>query len=193
MKPCDCYHAGAKLESIPCGGCSFCSRDCQQWDRFSEDVDDVVPLALITTNPEFSDNVETMLAVDAKTEYIKINWGETRSKEDISRLLHEDGDFSVLFQWIESSSKQHDLLQSSPALRSYCFCRKQLGVKDGVIFYAWLFDSPKRLCLLVPKLKQEKVLYSCHDMKSSAHLGQDKTVQRAKQYSIWHRMSKNCR
>lgn len=97
MKPCDCYHAGAKLGSIPCGGCSFCSRNCQQWDRFSEDVDDVVPLALITTNPEFSDNVETMLAVDAKTEYIKINWGETRSKEDISRLLHEDGDFSVLF------------------------------------------------------------------------------------------------
>lgn len=44
-----------------------------------------------------------------------------------------------------SSSKQHDLLQSNPALRSYCFCRKQLGVKDGVIFYAWLFDSPKRL------------------------------------------------
>lgn len=100
MKPCDFYHAGAKLESLPCGGCSFCSRDCQQWDRFSEDVDDVVPLALITTNPEFSDNVETMLAVDAKTEDIKINWGGgTRSnyKEDISRLQHEDGDFSVLF------------------------------------------------------------------------------------------------
>lgn len=106
MKPCDCYHAGAKLESLPCGGCSFCSRDCQQWDRFSEEFDDVVPLALITKNPEFSDNVETMLAVDAKTEDIKINWGETRSKEDISRFQHEDGDFSVLFQWIESSSKQ---------------------------------------------------------------------------------------
>lgn len=83
MKPCDCYHAGAKLESLPCGGYSFCSRDCQQWDRFSEDVDDVVPLALITTNPEFSDNVETMLAVDAKTEYIKINWG---GKQDLKRI-----------------------------------------------------------------------------------------------------------
>lgn len=49
---------------------------------FSEDVDDVVPLALITTNPEFSDNVETMLAVDAKTEDIKINWG----KQDLKRI-----------------------------------------------------------------------------------------------------------
>lgn len=191
MKPCDCYHAGAKLESLPCGGYSFCSRDCQQWDRFSEDVDDVVPLALITTNPEFSDNVETMLAVDVKTEDIKINWG---GEQDliIKRIYPGFSMKMGIFQCC-SSSKQHDLLQSSPALRSYCFCRKQLGVKDGVNFYAWLFDSPKRLCLLVPKLKQEKVLYSCHDMKSSAHLGQDKTVQRAKQYSMWYRMSQNCR
>ena len=40
---CDCYEAGATLESLPCGGCDFCSRLHHQWSRFEVDVDDVVP------------------------------------------------------------------------------------------------------------------------------------------------------
>ena len=42
---CDCYRAGIDLESLPCGGCKFCSRAHHQWSRFQEDVDDVVLLA----------------------------------------------------------------------------------------------------------------------------------------------------
>ena len=42
----DCYEASATLESLPCGGCDFCSRLHHQWSRFEVDVDDVVPLAV---------------------------------------------------------------------------------------------------------------------------------------------------
>ena len=31
---------------LPCGGCLFCARIHEQWDRFNEDVDDVFPLAV---------------------------------------------------------------------------------------------------------------------------------------------------
>ena len=46
LQPCDCYNAGIKVEELPCGGCRYCQRAHQQWARFEEDVDDVVPLAI---------------------------------------------------------------------------------------------------------------------------------------------------
>ena len=52
---CDCYRAGVDLESLPCGGCKFCSRAHHQWSRFQEDVDDVVPLAVRSLS--YSDTV----------------------------------------------------------------------------------------------------------------------------------------
>ena len=43
---CDCYVAGQELDTLPCGGCNYCTRAHKQWQRFEEDVDDVVPLSL---------------------------------------------------------------------------------------------------------------------------------------------------
>jgi hypothetical protein len=52
LDACYCYNAGGNLESLPCGGCNYCTRACQQWERFSEDVDNVVPLAVKVIIPE---------------------------------------------------------------------------------------------------------------------------------------------
>jgi hypothetical protein len=41
---CNCYQAGKKLETLPCGGCRICQRAHLQWARFEDDVDDVLPL-----------------------------------------------------------------------------------------------------------------------------------------------------
>ena len=40
---CNCYYAGAKLDTLPCGGCRYCTRAHQQWTRFEADLNDVVP------------------------------------------------------------------------------------------------------------------------------------------------------
>lgn len=45
---CDCYEAGTTPESLPCGGCPYCTRAHKQWSRFHEEVDDVIPLAVWT-------------------------------------------------------------------------------------------------------------------------------------------------
>ena len=45
---CDCYTAGQSLESLPCKECHFCTRVHEQWRRFEEEVDDVVPLSVRT-------------------------------------------------------------------------------------------------------------------------------------------------
>lgn len=43
---CDCYEAGKDLHSLSCKGCKYCTRVHLQRERFNEDVDDVVPLAI---------------------------------------------------------------------------------------------------------------------------------------------------
>ena len=46
---CDCYRAGSDTK-LPCAGCKYCLRAHNQWSRFSEGVDDIVPLAVRTVN-----------------------------------------------------------------------------------------------------------------------------------------------
>ena len=46
LTECDCYQAGKNVNSLPCGGCAYCQRASEQWDRFTDDVDDIVPLAI---------------------------------------------------------------------------------------------------------------------------------------------------
>ena len=60
LSPCDCYTAGTKIEDLPCGGCHYCERAYNQWSRFEEDVDDVLPLA-IKSPYKFSDNNEDLV------------------------------------------------------------------------------------------------------------------------------------
>ena len=43
---CNCYQAGVNPEDLPCQGCKYCTRAQQQWSRFEEEVDDVIPLAV---------------------------------------------------------------------------------------------------------------------------------------------------
>ena len=46
LEYCDNYRAGVYLDSLPCHGCSYCTRAHEQWSRFEEEVDDVVPLTV---------------------------------------------------------------------------------------------------------------------------------------------------
>lgn len=46
---CNCYDAWKDVSEVPCGGCKYCQRAHEQWSKFEEDIDDVVPLAVRET------------------------------------------------------------------------------------------------------------------------------------------------
>ena len=43
---CNCYSYGCDVQELPCGGCKYCVRANEQWDRFHDEVNDIVPLAV---------------------------------------------------------------------------------------------------------------------------------------------------
>ena len=43
---CNCYKAGVNPEDLPCKGCKYCARAQQQWSKFEEEVNNVIPLAV---------------------------------------------------------------------------------------------------------------------------------------------------
>jgi len=55
---CNCYQAGVSVASLPCGGCRFCTRAHEQWARFEDDVDDVIPLAVRSLTWEEAEALE---------------------------------------------------------------------------------------------------------------------------------------
>ena len=42
---CDCYLAGRNVSTLPCRGCRYCLKIHDMWDKYEEEVDDVLPLA----------------------------------------------------------------------------------------------------------------------------------------------------
>ena len=75
---CDCYRGGAEVDSLPCGGCPYCTRAQAQWGRFEENVDDVVSLAAVS--PE-------TLRVSVYTDYGDSNWANTKCAPGKTQLL----------------------------------------------------------------------------------------------------------
>ena len=44
---CNYYSYGCDVQDLPCGGCKYCVRANEQWDMFYNEVDDIVPLAVM--------------------------------------------------------------------------------------------------------------------------------------------------
>ena len=179
ISPCDCYRAGASLTSLPCGGCRYCTRAHQQWSRFEEDVDDVVPLSLrsISGGPD------------------NIYWGPAYSSKQLRESQLEDQDIAAVISWKQDKKEptQSELSLSSPTVKFFWLNKERLDLLEGVLYYKW--DTPAGVCkhlFVVPTQMRDEILVACHDAKLSGHLGQKKTYERLRASFFWHGMSRDC-
>ena len=54
LEYCDHYETGKHVKSLPCGGCKYCQRAHSQWNRFDDEVDNVVPLSIRSVGTGFN-------------------------------------------------------------------------------------------------------------------------------------------
>jgi transposase InsO family protein len=218
LESCNCYEAGARLELLPCGGCHYCTRVQSQWQKFENDVDDVLPLAqrsmtvgldsnthepavrAVHMTPDAGaasaisteDQQPIMMTQDTPLEK---GWIEGYSTSDIHKLQWEDSDLQPIIWWLESGfpPPEHELYLSSAATKALWLCRNQLQLLKGVLYYRWENRPGRKLCLVVPKTLREIVMQSCHDSKVAGHFGRDKTLHTLKRSFLWNNMARDCR
>lgn len=103
---CNCYQAGKNVSDLPCGGCKHRRRLHDHWERFEEDVDDVVPLAVrsiqCTSEEHIIDNPSAGEENGAAVELLetsRVNWLEAFTKEELAQKQRDDPDLSILHEW----------------------------------------------------------------------------------------------
>ena len=194
LKYCDCYEAGVTLESLPCGGCSFCTRLHNQWAWFEADVDDVVPLAIrrITLEDEEVDwdNILSPDFMSSEESAEDTLWLPTYTPAELHKAQLDDPALSKLIDWLESgkSPSLEELYLCSPTVKKFWLWRSQLEFVNGVLCYQWE-DSPAKWLFMVPASMQDEVMAGCHDCPTAGHLGQKKTLDRVKCSFMWHELS----
>ncbi|CAC5415897.1 unnamed protein product [Mytilus coruscus] len=150
---CDCYRAGLDPTTLPCHGCKYCLRAHEQWSRFGNDVDDVIPLATksviesIRTVSVIAENDKDMstdqeppaLAEDCHSDPSSnlddtlpyadgdpcSNWAPEYPSEQLKIFQQEDPDLAPILKWMEEDVEptQAELRLQSRATRSLWLCR----------------------------------------------------------------------
>ena len=137
---------------------------------------------------EITDQTQTMSDTRASS-----NWMEGLSVIELRRAQTEDPSIGIVINWLEHSYEPttRELQLTGPETRALWLNRDHLKLQDGILYYSWTNQIDRSECLIVPLELRSRVLYFCHDSKSSGHLGQKKTLDRLKQRFYWHGMSKD--
>uniref|UniRef100_A0AAV2MLZ3 ribonuclease H n=1 Tax=Knipowitschia caucasica TaxID=637954 RepID=A0AAV2MLZ3_KNICA len=126
MDKCDCYQAGINLSDLPCKGCRYCWKVHEQWAKFEEDVDDVVPLAVRCIEPQGNANVDGTQPVESQPsaplpETPEVNWLESLSPEQLATLQKADSVLATLHTWKETGTlpTKDEVMLEGPAVMAH--------------------------------------------------------------------------
>ena len=95
---CNFYRAGERVEDLPCGGCGFCQRAHKTWERFEEDVDDVLPLVVRSVCVPV-ETVSDPREVHEMLFEVEMDWCDINN---LQKKQREDEELKVVINWLES-------------------------------------------------------------------------------------------
>ena len=170
------YTNNIDINQLPCFPCKFCARAHEQWSRFFDDVDYVVPLSI------------RKIKLSTDILYREENWGLKYSAEDLRQFQDNDPDLSVIINWLETANlpTESELALSSPCVKHLWLHRDQLSFHKDVLYYRWEDAlEPKRLFLVPSSLKSE-IIENFHDHSYAGHMGRDNTRRNIQKSFYWH-------
>ena len=187
---CNLYSYGCDVQDLTCGGCKYCVRANEQWDRFYDEVDDIVPLAVRHISQDESDTEP----------HEDVTWVEKYTTQDLRKMQLEDDTTAQIIRWLGNDHKpsQAELALTSPAIKYFLLLRRQLIVLSGVVYYQRVEQQTGCTgnrgggVLVAAELLQRIILEHCHDKPGAGHMGMNKITQRGKRYAIWYKMLDSC-
>ena len=200
LERCDNYEAGVSLTEIPCGRdgnvCKYCTRAHEQWSRFEENVDDVIPLAykkLVNIAPV---SIRALYEDEESDELEGSAWVPGHSRKEIADLQQGDPALRTLIEWLareDDTVTESEFALAPPAAKRFWQCRPQLKLANGVLYYTYIREYlPSRDLLMVPRKLVPDVLRMNHDIRLAGHLSMKRTYERLKNSFLWHHMHSDC-
>jgi hypothetical protein len=207
---CNCYEAGKSLESLPCGGCLYCQKAHSQWDRFNDDVDDVVPLGVRVisldnaADTQVSDDQDSDSQDSDSQEGDSLGkslhkderppWFESYPSKSLRESQLQDTDLRPILDWLERGEdpSKADLYLSSRNTQLLWLHQSQLKLVDGVLYYHWVLSQGVSTKLVVPSGLKREVLQYVHDARTGGHPGQRNTLLKCRMSFYWPDMSRDC-
>ncbi|CAC5419026.1 unnamed protein product [Mytilus coruscus] len=198
--PCSHYISEIPLNLLPCGGCKYCIRARNQWQTFEEDVDFVVPLTARSVSCTSSVGIVGLTIrlirnVTSNNSISIMGMPSSYSHDDLGQLQNQDKHLSTIIAWLtlnHNPSKQ-ELQMQSPGVRHLWQCKSQLRYQDSILSYVWEDPVASRILFVTPDSLKDELLRCCHDLRSSGHLGQDKTLSKLRKTAYWYKMSTDCK
>ena len=176
IKYCGNYINNVDVSNFPCYPCTLCSRAHNQWLRFFDDVDYVVPLSI------------RKIKLSTDILYHEENWGTKHSLGDLRKFQKIDPELSININWLESGNKptESDLSLSSPAVKHLWLHGSQLSFRNNVLYYQWEDAMEPRCLLVVPNSFKSEILEKFHSY--AGHMGRDNTRRNIKKSFYWHNL-----
>ena len=160
--------------------CHYCSHWHQQWQRFEDEVDNVVPLC------------NHSLTVPPLQESATLTVIKGMSSDGIRAAQEKDPDLSIIFQWLEREPSNNDLSLQGSDTRAIWRNKENICINDGVLCVRWLLpDATSMLRMIVPRELRDKLLKLVHDSPYGGHWGRPKTLARIQQSFYWPSMSRD--
>ena len=178
LERCNCYRAGTDPSSLPCGGCEYCWRMQRQWERFEEDVDDVLPLAMAP-------------AARATGVDVPCNWALALSDQQKADEQEKDTDLSILRRWLRDKHEpsQEEVSALSPTVKRYWTNRALLQWEKEILWYRWSRQGRDSQLWIVPRQLRKDLLALGHSNVLAGHRGRDATLLRLRENFHWPGMS----
>ncbi len=122
------------------------------------------------------------VAVDLSAE----NFGKERSK---------DPEFAAVLRWLQDRSEPSvlELSLASPTVTYYWQHRRQLQLRNGILYYRWRNPSQDIWKLVVPATLQDGAMSSLRDDPLAGYLGQKNTTLLVKGRYIRFNLSADCK
>lgn len=210
-QPCVEFRTHVYPVNLPCGGCKYCTRAYDNWKKFCEDVDDVVPLTAVDgledtilqepqdgflpgqtegykTKPE-SDLYSSSVMVDTNLRQVTVDTGSGiylsgYAAADIKDAQEKDPDITFLSKWLTDRCEptESELFSANRAAKYYWINRK-LFLRD------WITEQGTVRLLLVPRSLKTEVMVLNHDIPAAGHQGIDRTRARIRSKYFWYRLT----
>ena len=176
QEECPYYEVGTTAEMLPCGGCKYCTRMQNQWERFSDFVDDILPLSVrqVTLDPAVGDPIPE---------------DTPSASDDWASQQREDPELNVIIQWLEEEEDPDPgiLYLQSSAVKHLWRLKEQLALRQGILCYKWVCPSGTvtRSLIIVPSQRRQEIIAAAHANVCSGHPGPEKTVHFIRHRFFW--------